>query len=67
MWENTGPREPSAEKSQLCGLGNSSTSESSALECARGNSLSRVLTQQGLELMFGAVLQGLGAFRFTAV
>lgn len=60
-------RDPSAEKSQLCGPGNSSPAESSALECARGNGLSRVLTQQGLESMFGAVLRGLGAFRFTAV
>lgn len=37
------------------------------MECARGNSLSRVLTQQGLELMFGAVLQGPRAFRFSVV
>lgn len=67
VWEKTGHRDSLAEKSRLCGLGNSSTWESYALECARGNSLSRVLTQQGLELMFGAVLQGPGAFRFTAV
>lgn len=40
--------------------------ESLSLECARGNSLSRVLTQQGLELMFGLALQDPGAFRFTA-